>query len=277
MRKYLDENSTINTIRLELRHPAGKNYIWVLVEGETDQKLFAKLINGKNTKVEIVHGGVASLRKALAILVLETRQILGIRDADFLHIDHQAETIAQLFLTDAHDSEMMLIACDTAFQAVVAECFLIKLAEYHDLRTRLLASLVFLGGIRWLNHTENLELNFKGINFANFYDAAHLTLDKLKCLQEIEGRSPNKKRAIRLEEVDQKAALTDDYYNLINGHDFEKAFACHVKCHTTASKAIKDTDIGKGLRLAYRIDDFQETKLYAKLKNWEIHTQYLLF
>lgn len=277
MRKYLDENSTINTIRLELRHPDGKNYVWVLVEGETDQKLFKKLITGKNTKVEIVHGGIVSLRKALAILVLETQQILGIRDADFLHLDNQEETIAQLFVTDAHDSEMMLLACDTAFQAIVAEYLTIKYADFQTLRTQLLASLVFLGGIRWLNNTEDLELKFKGIDFSRFYDAIDLTLDKRKCIQEVESRSPYKKRAIQLDEIDQKTTLTDDHYNLCNGHDFEKAFAYHVKCHTKGIRAVKDTDIGKALRLAYRIEDFQLTKLYANLRFWETQTGYALF
>ena len=39
MWQYLDENDKTTEIRLELRHPAGKKYIWVLVEGETDQIL----------------------------------------------------------------------------------------------------------------------------------------------------------------------------------------------------------------------------------------------
>jgi hypothetical protein len=279
MRKYLDEHSTINTIRLELRHPAGKNYLWILVEGLTDQKLYAKLIGGNNTKVEMVHGGVENLRKAISILIRETKQIIGIRDADFLHLDNKQEMIDCLFLTDAHDGEMMLIACDTAFESIVAEYLPLKRVDFKNFRHELLASLVFLGGIRWLNNTEDLELNFSDIDLDKFYDSTDLTLNKTKCIQEIETRSRTRKRSIQPEEIDLKIADISDHYNLCNGHDFEKAFAHHVTMinHTVGAKGIKDTDIGKALRIAYRKEDFETTKLYASLKDWEIQTGYVLF
>jgi hypothetical protein len=282
MQKYLDENSTINTIRLELRHPAGKKYLWILVEGETDQKLYAKLINGNNTKVEIVSGsrGVENLRNAMLILIEETDRIIGIRDADFLHLDHKQESIDCLFLTDAHDGEMMLLSCDTAFESIVAEYLPLKRGDFKNFRRKLLSSLGFLSGIRWLNNTENLKLNFKGIGLNNFYDAIDLTLNKTKCIQEIENRSPSKKRSIQLDEIDLKIANISDHYNLCNGHDVEKALAQHVTTvnkSVSNTKGVKDSDIGKALRMAYRKDDFQTTKLYASLKYWETKTGYALF
>lgn len=277
MRKSLDEYSTINTIRLELRHPAGKKYLWILVEGITDQKLYTKLIDGNNTKVEMVHGGVESLRKALSILILETKQILGIRDADFLHLDEKQETIDCLFLTDTHDGEMMLLSCDTAFESIVAEYLPLKRAYFRDFRRELLASLVFLGGIRWLNNNEDLKLNFSGIDLDKFYNAIELTLNKMMCIQEIEARSSNKIRSLQADEVDLKIADISDHYNLCNGHDFEKAFAHHVKSQTVGTKNLKDADIGKALRIAYRKEDFTSTNLYKHLKNWETQTGQILF
>lgn len=280
MRQYLNEEDAIGEIRQARRHPAGKKYLWILVEGITDQKLYAKLIDGGNTKVEMVHGGVEELRRALSILILETNQVLGIRDADFLHLDEKQETIDCLFLTDAHDGEMMLLSCDTAFESIVAEYLPLKRVDYKNFRYELLASLVFLAGIRWINNTENLELNFKGIVLDNFYDAMALTLNKIKCVEEIENRSPVKKRSIQVGEIDLKIADTSDYYNLCNGHDVEKAFAQHVTIvnkSVSNTKGIKDTDVGKALRIAYRKEDFQATKLYASLRNWEIQTGYALF
>jgi Protein of unknown function (DUF4435) len=279
MRKYLDENSTINTIRLELRHPASKNCLWILVEGITDQKLYSKLIDGSNTKVEMVHGGVENLRNAASILVLETNQVLAIRDADFLHLNNKQETISCLFLTDVHDGEMMLLSCDSVFESIVAEYIPSKRTHFKKIRDEVLSSLVFLGGIRWLNNTENLELNFKGLSLDNFYNANSLTLCKAECIQEIEKRSPNKNRSINTEEIDLKIANISDHYNLCNGHDFEKAFAQHANSvnQGTGAKGIKDSDIGKAMRLTYRKEDFQATKLYSCLKNWEVQTGYALF
>ena len=280
MQKYLDENSTINTIRLELRHPAGKKYLWILVEGETDQKLYARLINGCNTKVEMIHGGgVENLRTAVSTLIKETRQVIGIRDADFLHLDNKPEMVAYLFLTDTHDAEMMLLSCDETFESVVAEHLPARLNDFKNFRNQLLASLIFLGGMRWINDTECLELNFKG-GLNNFYDANDLTLDNTKCIEEISTRSPNKKRTVHVEEIVSKITNISDYYNLCHGHDVEKAFAQHVTIvnkSVSNTKGINYTDVGKALRIAYRKADFQTTKLYASLKDWETKTGYALF
>ena len=45
MQECLNENDVIGSVRLELRNNIGKNKIWVIVEGDTDLKLFRK---GKN-------------------------------------------------------------------------------------------------------------------------------------------------------------------------------------------------------------------------------------
>jgi hypothetical protein len=240
------------------------------------------LIDGNNTKVEIVPGsrGIENLRNAMLILIEETDRVIGIRDADFLHLDKKQETIDCLFLTDAHDGEMMLLSCDTAFESIVAEYIPHIRVDFKNFRYKLLASLKYLSGIRWLNKTENLELNFKGIGLDNFYDAIGLTLNKTMCIQEIENRSPSKKRSIHQEEIDQKIAGISNYYNLCNGHDVEKAFAQHVtKVNKSVSntKGVKDTDIGKALRIAYRKEDFKTTNLYESLRIWEIQTGYTLF
>lgn len=277
MRQYLNENDTIGLIRLTDKHPNGKNYLWILVEGITDQKLYAKLIDGKNTKVEMVHGGgIKNLRDVVAILVRETDRVIGIRDADFLHLDNKQETITNLFLTDCHDAEMTLLSCHIAFQHLVAEYLPEKRTDFDSLRNSLLISIAFLSGIRWINNAEDLGLNFDSLGLNNFYNAANLTLNKAKCIQEIETRSPKKKRTINAEEIESKIAGTTDYYNLNNGHDTVRAFALYVTA-INGGKGIKDDEIARTLRVAYRKEDFASTALYASLKNWEQQTGYALF
>ncbi|MFM8332504.1 MAG: DUF4435 domain-containing protein [Candidatus Methylumidiphilus sp.] len=283
MRQYLNENAKINEIRLELRHPATKNHIWVLVEGETDQKLYAKLLDGCNTKVERVHGGkdegggIIPLRTAVDILSKETRQVIGIRDADFLHLDNTQETIRHLFLTDFHDAEMTMLFCDVTFESLVAEYLESKRTECNTLRQQILHAIAFLGVVRWINNIESLGLNFKGINFSAFFDSAFLHIHKHNCIQEIVRRSPHKKRIIQAQEIENRLTTISDYYTLCNGHDFEKAFALHVTANSPSTKGVKDDDIGRALRIAYRKQDFEQTKLYASLKLWERETGYALF
>lgn len=275
MRKYLNENDTTNSIRLELRHPVGKHRIWVLVEGESDQKLFAKLIDGEHVKVEQVHGGVENLRKAIETLVDETNQVIGIRDSDFLHLDGRDETIKYLFITDYHDAEMMIVQCDHSFSSVVAEFSGDRLKDFHLLRDEILQSLTFLAGIRWKNHTENLELNFKGLGVGCFYDGASKVLQIEACVENIHKRSPNKKREVGQDEIFRMVTGVTDYPNLCNGHDFVKAFALHVSA--ISGKGTRHSEVEAALRVSFRLEDFKNTLLYDNLENWQHETGHILF
>ncbi len=268
MQKYLTENDTIGEIRQSSRHPIGKMYVWVLVEGITDQKLYTKLLDGENTKVEMAHGGgIKSLRNTMQVLVEENNRVVGIRDADFLHLDQQQESINRLFVTDTHDAEMMLFACDTVFQHLLCEYIPSEYSQFMVVRENLLKSLAFISGIRWLNTLENLRLNFNKLSLDSFYDADSLNLDKTRCIQSIEGRSPKKKRAIQEQEVNDKISKTTDYFNLCNGHDVVKGLALYLTSKTT--KGIKSTTLETLLRTAYRKEDFVTTALCGELKAWE--------
>ncbi len=276
MQRHLSENDTIGEIRQARKHPLGKSYIWILVEGITDQKLYTKLLGCDTSKVEIVHGGgVQKLREAMLVLAQESDKVIGIRDADFLHLEQQQEIINGLFLTDAHDAEMMLFACDTVFQHLLAEHLPKATDQFEMLRTKLLHSMAFVGGIRWLNHVEDLTLKLEDIGLADFYDAANLVLDKERCIQNVEIRSRHKKRNIHTAEIEAKIQGVQDYYNLCNGHDVVKAFALHLTAKN--NKGIKDEEIARALRIAYRKEDFATTALFTSLKNWEIRTGYTLF
>ena len=272
MRNYLDETDVVNSIRLQLRHRSNANKVWIIVEGETDQKLFSKLINGEQVKFEISHGGLQSLLEAVSELLEETNRILGIRDADFLHLEGKEETAENIFLTDFHDAEMMIISCDDAYHQVFAEYFS-KEKQPQLFREAILKSIAFIGGLRWINdnNSNSLEFNFKGLGFGNFYDGKTTYLNEEICLNEVMTRSPNKKKTVSRNDVILKIQNISDFLNLCNGHDFLKAFASCVSSRsrsTRSKKGVNHEDIGKAFRIAYRFEDFQKTNLYQKLKEW---------
>jgi hypothetical protein len=264
-----------NIIHLSLNHPQGKNTIWVLVEGETDKKLYSKLIDAGSIKIEYTNG-ITDLLTALAQLTLITDKVIAIRDADFLHLDNQQPTEKHLFITDKHDAEMMLIACDNSFKAIISEYLTEQLNQFIPLRADFLASIAFLGGFRWLNDKENLELNFKGINFDKFYQTDSLSIDKQACINDVINRSANKKRVVASDEITDLISDISDYYNLCNGHDAQKAIARYITINNNG-KGITDTRIAECLRVAYQKQDFITTQLYQELLNWQHQTGYYLF
>ena len=220
MRQYLNEHDIINSIRLELRHSSGKNHIWVLVEGETDQRLFSRLIDAPSVRIEIAHGGIGKLRIAVDTLVKETKQVLGIRDADFLHLDGKSESISNLFLTDYHDIEMMIISCDDSFRPLIAEYLNERLSDFSILRTEILQSIGFLAGMRWLNDQKNLELFFQHLGFAAFMIRKKNKLRRKPVSIRFENTPKTKNRKSIKTKIITLISGIVDYYNLCNGHDF---------------------------------------------------------
>lgn len=188
-------------------------------------------------------------------------------------MEGKKETAENIFLTDFHDAEMMIISCDNALHAVVAE-YLGKEEEPPSLREKILKSIAFIGGLRWVNDSDNLKLNFKNLGIGNFYDGETLVLDEEKCLNEIMRRSPNRKKEISKEDVRLKIKDVSDFLNLCDGHDFQKAFAL---CVSFNKKGVKDAEIGKVFRVAYGFANFQKTSLYRELKEWSKGQSWSLF
>lgn len=266
--------SFIDTIRLSLRHPTGHKKYWILVEGETDQKLYQKLIDGDKTQVKAVSPkGIVSLRSILKTLLAESteslqpiKHVLGIRDADFLHLDGQQESQVNLFITDFHDAEMTMIACDETFKSWVSEYLSEELDNFQQLRQQFLHALIFLSGLRWLNNLEDLTLNFDG-----FYDENCLNSNRQECIDKLVKRSTNRKREVSVEEIDKLVAEVTDYYNLCNGHDMENLMSRRVHGNYNAKR------VGESLRLAYHKHNFATTKLYQSLIKWQELHQVELF
>ncbi|MEM9833117.1 MAG: DUF4435 domain-containing protein [Bacteroidota bacterium] len=275
MRKYLDETDKINSIRLQLRHPSGKEKVWILVEGESDQKLFGGLIDAFNARVEQVHGGLISLRKSVETLSDETDQVIGIRDADFLHLEGKTETISSLYLTDCHDAEMMMIASDKTMVSLIAEYLDINEYQPQILRKQILQSIAFLGYARWHNHQFSGELNFKGLSFGRFYDARNYIIHAELCIQIIHQSSPSRKIDLDEKQVQNMQSEDVDLSQLCNGHDFEKALASFITEYST--KGVNNREIGKALRLSYTKQEFLKTELHRVLKSWEDHSPFSLF
>lgn len=276
MKKYLNETDKIVSIKLELRHPAGTNKVWVLVEGESDVRIFKKIINGGDVSVEQVHGGVESLRRAMMGLNEETSRVIGIRDADFLHLNNEKEDIENLMITDVHDMELMMIKSDVTLNNLIIEYLLPESTKATELRYDLLKALKFLGGIKWYNDIQNCKLNFKGLSLGNYFNPESMIYDEDRCVNDVNIRSKNRLMDVEKSNILELLLGVDDYYNLINGHDFIKALALTIS-HRVGGAAIKDSTIARLLRVSYTADEFRNTDLYDSLVCWNRENGYVLF
>jgi hypothetical protein len=121
MKDSLTVDREANAIRLERGSFLG---VFLLVEGSTDKLFYSNLVNEKQCRIVVTIAGSSRKKRAIEVLtVLEKSDfpgILAIVDADFDHLESIVYPNQNLFLTDTHDSETMMLR-SSALERILAE------------------------------------------------------------------------------------------------------------------------------------------------------------
>lgn len=254
-------NDKANDIRLSLNTPSGSKIVWVLVEGEDDGKIYPKFFDASKAKVEYVNGKT-SLIEALEILTQETKQVVGIADADFLHLNKLYPRVKNLFYTDYHDIEMTMLSFEEVRNNLLTEYQLQD--KQQIIWQNVLEEASYIGYIRWYNDINDNKINFSGIEYGKIADLVDekLKLQKPLLLDELNQRSPNKERILTDETVNTfiETSPTDDSMNLCSGHDVAAFLSLIIGSRTTPK------GVETALRFSFNIQHFSKTKLYKQLQ-----------
>jgi hypothetical protein len=264
--KYnLDSTNKINDIRLSLRSDAGSKIVWILVEGDDDCKIYPKFFKETNAKIEFVNGGKGQLNIALATLTCETKQVIGIQDADFLHLEKNYPNTKNLFFTDYHDIEMKMLNFDNIRDNLFTEYRISD--NRQEIWNNVLEESSYIAYIRWYNEKNRCRIKFEKSGYEGIIDKAgyKITLKKKELLDKLNNRSSNKTESLTTENVSKFVAEnhTNDLLNLCNGHDVAKLLSLIIGSQINYKSFCGD------LRLSFRMEEFSETKLYATIYDWQ--------
>jgi len=264
---YLDK---LNELRLDLSHPNSRGICFVLLEGETDIRLFRKLFNLGTCKVEKIPGGNAKVESAVSELLNIYEMIIGIRDADFIHLGSIPYSKTNMFLTDFHDIEMTILSEDDIISTIVFE-FTDLLKENHNtIREKLISALEQISLLKWLNEIEKLEMVFDKTGFQDLISFVNSNIDFDQYFNRLLSKSPNAKildiNSIKLK-ISRLKALNPHPYQLCNGHDFIKTLSQFIRNQGKA-KGINEEIISSILRINYSKEKFYSTNLFASTKAW---------
>ena len=187
MKDQITPDRIANSIRLLRGDHEG---VFLIVEGHSDKLIYERLVNKQEVRVTIASGKNNAI-KALSILEKENFcRVFAVIDADFSRIEQQIPHSNNLFLTDEHDLEMMLIK-SAAFDKLLKERESeekIK-AFTEDIRETLLKLGQEIGKLRWLSLRNKLDLKFEGLNFKNFIDKEKLSINIDKLIISIKNNS----------------------------------------------------------------------------------------
>ncbi|MCC7430893.1 DUF4435 domain-containing protein [bacterium] len=271
----MNSNTVANTIRMTRSFHKGS---FLIVEGETDARFYKQFLNNEKCRV-IVGYGKEQCIKALKIIDETTiKGVLAIVDADFWVLEKHILESENLFLTDTHDIETMIIrskALEKILYEFASEELLRKFSyrTKKNIREKLLECGLVIGYLKLISSEKGLGLKFKDLIFEKFIDKKDLTVVFPKLIKHLKR---NSREVFVLtetlkEEIKVLEAKNLDVWHVCNGHDLVDILLVGLK-RIFGERNARKLDSGSlqgDLRLAYPSNDFKETKLFSSLKNWE--------
>jgi len=254
----------IGQIRLSLNSINGKDKVYVLVEGVNDFKIYTKFFYKNKASIEYTNGKEILLI-ALTELKKITNQIIGVRDADFNHLQGIQPPFKGLFFTDYHDIEMTMLNDEDVLYNILTEYGLQNDAK--PILQKALDETEFIGYVRWCNEIGNIKLNFDGMGLGGFVKPHDMnaSLDINNYLNALNGRSKNKTRTVVSADVAtfKQQHNTSDFFNLCNGHDVTTVIALLL------GGKVSHDQFCAVLRASFSINYFHKTKLYVNIFQWQ--------
>lgn len=269
-KKDITYQEKYNELRLDISHPNNRKQTFVLVEGDSDIRLFRKFFNLDNCNVECIPGGKFKLEECVGELSQKHALIMGIRDADFCHLAEEKYSKKNMFLTDYHDIEITMLAQEDILSAFLFEYLPdLKKAEHAILLQHLMNTISIIGYLKWLSEEEKMEFSFE-VGFDDLMKFEKQTIDVEKYIQRVVGKSANAKIkdfSTIVEKIEKLSAKQINLFHLTNGHDLLKTFARYFR-EKAARKGLSAEILESTLRISFNLENYKKTELFKQTASW---------
>jgi hypothetical protein len=253
---------------------------FLFVEGSSDKVFYERFVDERECTV-ITNTIPGKTRVIEVLTILEGEEfpgVLAIVDADFDYLEVHIRSTPNLFRTDTHDLETLLIN-SFALEKVLAEYGseekIAKLGR--DVKEALLESGMPIGYLLWISQLEGLNLTFEGITFSKFIDDQTLKIDEVKLIQEIKNKSrvPALNNCHLQQLLMNKRTINHDPWQVCCGHHLVEILSLGLRKAIGSAKAsdVEVSNLERNLRLAYEETYFCKTQNYSSVRLWERDNQ----
>ncbi len=241
----------------------------LLVEGSSDAKLYERFVACDQCRI-IISWNRQVLEKALEILEKRGfKNALGVADADFDNLMPPPGRNKNLFLTDTHDLETMILS-SPALEKILKEFGSKKKLVCCDARDDLLRCGIEIGALRWISVKDKLSLKFEGLNLTKFIDRTTLALNFKVLIKTIKNNSS--KHGLSEATVAKKRGELDltkcSPWDICCGHDLVEILAFGFR-RKFGTRNISCDYLEATLRVGYELAYFKTSLLYKSIKTWE--------
>ena len=272
---------------LFIRPPKDNNAI-LIVEGNTDTIFYTSFVFDEKyllqpdafaslSNINISGGKKEKVIEAIKKANDEGMEgIIGIVDADFDNLGI-VPFIENLYRTDTHDLESMLLKSEKSLQKVLNQYCndddLISSTEISNIHDILLESSKYIGHALWCSNVCKWMINFEGFPIDKFIDEK-LDLDLKEACKLLKLRS--KDDALSMETIEtgvkQKVSEHWDLWQVCRGKEMLRVLAVYIK-HNIRRGTHGHDRLRKDFLLAFDKEDFMDTQLYESILNWELNNR----
>jgi hypothetical protein len=269
----LNREAIVADIQLALNTPIYQDKILIVVEGTDDESLYFKFFNTTNTRFKPTYGCL-HYEYILGELDSLSNKFIILRDADFDHLNNKEYVYQNLFLTDTHDLETMMIN-DTVMRNICIEYLKEEIPNFIQTIYSHLAPLSY---IKWYNNKHNIRLNFGVLKIPSIYSCVDICISDW--LNKIYSYTENNTVA-QIQEADivqyQINNPCDNHLLLINGHDLCDYISIWLRKENLSCTNVNKKKIAQYLMTNYSVEDFKTTEMYRKINSWGERYSYKLF
>lgn len=261
----------------------------LVVEGETDQKLFCSVVgnnkvnivcaSGSDNVIEIIES-IDAEKAAKTIDILA----LGIIDRDYRIPLGAMPASVNIISTDLRDIECMMVSSPVLGHVLNELGSLNKIEKAGGvvaIRKSISDSCKSVACLRYHSAQTNMNIDFKKLDYETFVSKKDLTVDEIKMLGHISGAqcagtakicskvlAAAKKNCNSGAMVSGKKYFTNDFL-LLRGHDLMETLAIGLRSLWGSRKALDSTAcIVEGhFRVAY-VAEFKSTNLFSGIVAW---------
>lgn len=252
-----------------LRHPNNKHKVLCVVEGEDDVTCYSKLSNVSIAKFYAAGGCLVIEYIMQKLNKRYANRILAIRDADFGRLNGQAPSNDNIFWTDYHDIELMLLDKGNAYNICQRYC----IGKWStNVFCEIQEELKSVSYVRWFSQKMHDEKGQVGICF----DSTPICPDIYTATQPIELDAywshlmAKQEHEISFGVADVRFFISQnssvDLLQLTNGHEVVSALWCKIKVHYTTNLSKKE--FKREIQSGYSINTFKRTQLYQSITAW---------
>lgn len=290
MKEYLTSDHLANTVRMAR---SIDNRAVMFVEGATDARFFERFVDLDGCKVVAAHDRKRALGALRLLNSSAFSGVLAVVDADFVRITSTFESDRNLFYSDGHDLEVMLLrsqALDIVVREHASEEKLSAfIASQHSnvLASILIQSVAPVGALVLISLEQDLGFTFDGVNFRDFVKAHSLQVEVpalIRCVMHKSSRHDTELAKQLEQRIGEVLTVISDFAELARGHDCVELLAFALRTTIGTKKSATDTRkpqtvtaelLERELRLAFAASDFFATGLYESLLNWQSeHSEY---